>query len=655
MAQDKSRRRFTKLAAALPALLMTGMSNAFQRTARPVADFFRFPDVTGVSLAPGGQALLGIREVKGRRNLLVVDLKSRKASIITNFRDGDVTSARWINDRRIVFTVGDLSRGSGDQLSAGRLLAINKDSSEFRELAGENSQLRHATFHSRIRESGVLTNDIFVTVFSVQALGRFSSNLYRLDTRTARATPATVGGPGRAGLWVVDRNNVPRAAVSQIEGTTAVHYRSSADAPWRVIATFGQDEPEKTVTPLAFDQTGVLYVSAYQGRELAAIFRFNPETNSIESEPLISLKDFDLTGGLRFDAAGKLIGIDYEAERQATHWFDNEWGELQSLIDASLKDRVNRLSGELKEKDAPILVTSYSDRQSPTYYLFHASRRQLEQIAASRPWINADEMSPTEFIRYRARDGLSIPALLTLPASKPPKNLPLVVLHYGGPWVRAIHWGFDENVQFLASRGYAVLMPAPRGSTGYGLRHFRLGWKQWGLSMQDDVTDGVRELIAKGIVDPKRVCIAGASYGGYLAMMGLVKEPELFKCAINWVGVTDPEFMLTVTWTDFNEIDAGRFTLPLLVGDSVKDAEQFRRTSPLRRATEIKQPVLMAYGGLDRRVPIINGNRMRDALRPHNPNVEWIVYADEGHGFLKESNNVDFWTRVEAFLAKHLG
>ena len=165
-------------------------------------------------------------------------------------------------------------------------------------------------------------------------------------------------------------------------------------------------------------------------------------------------------------------------------------------------------------------------------------RSKLEQIAQSAPWIDTKRMAHTEFFRYQARDGMTIPATLTLPANAAnAKNLPLVVLHYGGPWVRPISWQWDPHVQFLASRGYAVLMPAPRASTGFGWKLFRGGWKQWGLAMQDDVTDGVNDLIKRGIADPKRICLAGASYGGYLTMMGLVKEPNLFRCGINWVGV----------------------------------------------------------------------------------------------------------------------
>jgi dipeptidyl aminopeptidase/acylaminoacyl peptidase len=171
--------------------------------------------------------------------------------------------------------------------------------------------------------------------------------------------------------------------------------------------------------------------------------------------------------------------------------------------------------------------------------------------------------------------------------------------------------------------------------------------------MQDDVTDGVKDLIARGIADPKRICLAGASYGGYLTMMGLVKDPDLYRCGINWIGVTDPELMY-VEWTDFAASNSREVSLPVLLGHPRIDAEQFARTSPIKRAAEIKAPVLMAYGGSDRRVPIVNGERMRDALRAAGREAEWVVYPDEGHGWLREDNNLDFWRRVEAFLGKHM-
>jgi dipeptidyl aminopeptidase/acylaminoacyl peptidase len=389
------------------------------------------------------------------------------------------------------------------------------------------------------------------------------------------------------------------------------------------------------------------------GSENAAIYGCDTKTSAIESTPVFAVKGFDLTGGLRFSSDGRLVGIDYDAERATTYWIDEKLSKIQAQLDQALPDHVNSLQVPLAPDGSPILVSSYSDRDPGRFLLFSPQGNKLEQIAQARPWMPAERMQPTRFMRYPARDGLSIPAQLTLPSGQGP--FPLVVLHYGGPWVRPIEWRWDPHVQFLVSRGYAVFMPAPRASTGFGVKLFKAGWKQWGLGMQDDVTDGVQQLIKDGIADPKRICIAGASYGGYLTMMGLAKEPGLFRCGINWVGVTDPSFMFSVTWTDFNRADAARFTLPMLIGDPEKDAEQFKRTSPVVRAAEIKQPVLMAYGGLDQRVPIINGEKMRAALAPHNKKVEWVVYPDEGHGWLKVANNVDFWTRVEKFLAENMG
>ncbi|HZV65025.1 MAG TPA: prolyl oligopeptidase family serine peptidase, partial [Telluria sp.] len=245
-----------------------------------------------------------------------------------------------------------------------------------------------------------------------------------------------------------------------------------------------------------------------------------------------------------------------------------------------------------------------------------------------------------------------IPAYLTVPAGAK-KNLPMVVLVHGGPWLRGGTWSWNPEVQFLASRGYVVLQPEFRGSAGFGSRHFQAGWKQWGLAMQNDVADGARWAIASGLADPKRICIAGGSYGGYSALMGLINDPELFKCGIEWAGVTDIDLMYSVHWSDIPD-DYKRHGMPALVGDRIGDAAQLKAASPLENAARIRQPLLMAYGGWDLRVPIVHGEKFRDAVRQRNNKVEWVVYPDEGHGWRKPENQVDFWTRVEAFLQRNL-
>jgi dipeptidyl aminopeptidase/acylaminoacyl peptidase len=230
----------------------------------------------------------------------------------------------------------------------------------------------------------------------------------------------------------------------------------------------------------------------------------------------------------------------------------------------------------------------------------------------------------------------------------------MVVLVHGGPWARGGHLAWNREVQFLATRGYAVLQPEFRGSEGFGREHFEAGWKQWGQAMQDDVADGTRWAIDQGVADPKRICIAGASYGGYATLMGLVKNPELYRCGVDWVGVTDINLLYDLRFTRTSQ-EAKTYGLPVLIGDQSKDAAMLKANSPLENASKIKQPLLLAYGGKDRTVPIDHGEKFYKAVKEVNPKVEWIEYPEEGHGWRYERTSLDFWARVEKFLAENLG
>jgi dipeptidyl aminopeptidase/acylaminoacyl peptidase len=269
--------------------------------------------------------------------------------------------------------------------------------------------------------------------------------------------------------------------------------------------------------------------------------------------------------------------------------------------------------------------------------------------------IDPNKMAMQDMVRYKARDGLEIPAYLSLPQVADKKNLPMVVLVHGGPYVRGNSWGWNPEVQFLASRGYAVLQPEFRGSTGFGFKHFKAGWKQWGLAMQDDIADGVKWAIAQGIADPKRICIAGASYGGYATLMGLAKNPELFQCGVEWAGVTDIRYLYRNSVTSDFPAEYQQYGLPVLVGDKEKDAEQLRANSPTELTDKIKQPLLMAYGGADRRVPIEHGEVFYNKIKKTNDKVIWIRYDDEGHGWGLPKNRLDFWNKVDEFLQKNIG
>lgn len=625
----------------------------------PMADFFKSAALMQPRLSPNGKFMAALREVKGRLNIVVVDLATRKATIITSFSDGDVAGVTWINNDRLLFSIYDRERGSGDQI-AGGLFAINKDASEFRQLAerswvteGQKLLPSSASFMEVVYEGNEPTTDVLVSVSSRQAMGKASSNVYRLDTLTGRSKLLTLGGPGDVMSWVMDTKLVARAALSRRDENLVLFVRDGAEAPWRELLSFNRLDQLAGVHPLEFDAEGNLYVSAYAGNDNTGIYRLDQKTGELSKDAVAAIKGYDLDDGLLFSPDGKVLrGVAYEASRPGVYWLDEQYAAIQAAVDKQLPGKSNNIQVRGPKDARVVLVTSSSDRDPGSYFLFDVKSGSFEGVGKQRPWINPDQMRPTSFFRYPARDGLSIPGQLTLPAGE--GKFPLIVLHYGGPWVRPIHWGFDARVQFLVSRGYAVFMPAPRASTGFGHKLFKAGWKQWGLGMQDDVADGVKYLIEQGKIDGSRVCIMGASYGGYMTMMGLVKEPKLYKCGINWVGVTDPSFMFTVTWTDFNRFGGSSADIVAWIGDPVKDAEQFKQTSAVQRAAEIKQPVLMAYGALDVRVPLINGEKMRDALRPHNANVEWVVYPDEAHSGWRTETNMDFFGRVEKFLAKNL-
>jgi dipeptidyl aminopeptidase/acylaminoacyl peptidase len=230
------------------------------------------------------------------------------------------------------------------------------------------------------------------------------------------------------------------------------------------------------------------------------------------------------------------------------------------------------------------------------------------------------------------------------------------VLVHGGPYLRDREWEWKDIPQFLASRGYAVIEPEFRGTTGYGFEHFHAGWKQWGQAMQDDVADAVRWAVANKRIDGQRVCIAGGSYGGYSALMGVLRDPDLYRCGAAWAAVSEPRRMLESNWRWADDIsdDARRYSLRVLLGDPKDDAEMLKAISPLQQAARIKTPLLLIHGEADRRVPFIHAIEMRDALRRNGQEPEWLTFPEEGHGWVKAENRRAFALKLESFLARHL-
>lgn len=606
---------------------------------------------------------------------MVIDLRARKTTAITGYKDLDVSQFQWVSNDRLYFQSADMQEATGAIYLKGAF-AIDVDGTNERDLMFplERASAREARRNSihlhdyNFRAFRIMSRtfdgsgDVIAEIFDRD--GRYS-DVYRYNTKTLDFKHLTATTPGNVFWWLLDRNLVPRIALRREERKDpaspreqTIWHRSGADQPWELIGLARGKEEEDEILPLAFDfDNKTLYVSAHAGNDRRSIFKYDIAARKL-GEQLFKHPLIDLDGRLIFSREKKaLVGLHYSASTLQTTWFDAGLAQLQNGVDKALPDSTNVIEFA-DENNRHVLIESRSATNPGGYFLYDTESRQLEQVTKSRDWLPAALMSKRRFIKYQTRDGMEIPAWVTIPNGSDGKNLPLVVHIHGGPWVRAyrdIQWGRWPDAQFLASRGYVVLEPEPRGSTGFGKKHYTASFKQWGLAMQDDITDGALHLVKEGIVDKSRMCLYGGSYGGYAALQGLVKDPELWRCGVALVAVTDLSLQQSVAWSDtsrrsdYLETDFKRY-----VGDKDRDRERFLQTSPAMNADKIKAPVLLAMGGLDERVPQIHGTAMRDAMRRAGKPMEYVVYSDEAHGFNKTENVVDFYTRVERFLAAHL-
>jgi len=612
-----------------------------------IDDFARLPAYGQARLSPDAKRLAALAPgAWGRTMLVAMDLGSRKVWPVAKFLDADVTRFDWVNDHWLVLFANDLEAGSGEGPSRG-FYGVSVDGEKLNPIGG-NCIPGMAGLIAYVAPFDDGSNDILVTGLYRDGF----DNAFRLDVTAMRGPCRSIVRelPRRAQSPVFDHHQQLRAliAVSDDAKRATLKYRATPDAAWTTMAE--SDITQPAIEPVAFggdDRT--LYVSAPDGESgTLALFAFDTEHRSL-GEKLVALQGFDIDGGLIFSRRShQLLGIRIEGDRPRTVWFDADMARAQAAVDAALPGTINELSGEPGDS---LLVFAHSDTDPGRYFLYAAQQRRLEELVSASGWIKPEQMSPMKAIRYRARDGLTIPAYLTLPEGRPAAKLPLIALIHGGPHARDT-WGFNPEVQFLASLGYAVLQPNFRGSTGYGRRYLQAGWRQWGLAMQDDVTDGIEHLAAQGTIDRHRVCIMGASYGGYAALMGLAKEPALFRCGVDAAGPSDIGLEFTAV-SDLTDSIWERYFMRQVMADPDTMRAQIGDTSPLRQADRIKAPVLLVYGDKDRRVPMIHGIRMRDALEEHHATYEWLKIRGEAHGFLREENRALYYRTVEQFLRKY--
>ncbi|KQW89349.1 hypothetical protein ASC94_22240 [Massilia sp. Root418] len=631
----------------------------------PATSFFQLPAASSAALSPGGH-FLAIQEAGPKhQQVSVIDLRDNSRKVAARFGDADVGYFRWVNDERLLFTAGNRYAQRFSERYAPGLYAVNRDGSAYRQLAARTNSVlwsdtasRMLPWHTFMLDGVGAQDSDWVYVADVDYVGAgygYTEKLLRLNTVTGDRQPV-VSPPGTR-RYLPDYQGIPRLGIAGANGNVAIHYLDPASGSWKVAASFPEfSSSSGSFQALDFAADGRLYAAARTSGDTTGLHLLDLASGTASSEPILTVPGHDLTAALVRGKDG-LLGARVLADKMQMRWFDPALQAVQAAIDAKLPDTTNLVTLPLRRATDWVLVESYSDRQPPFYSAYNTSSQALLRAGASRPAIDPGRMGQQRVLRYTARDGLQIPALLTVPAGQQGK-LPLVVLVHGGPHERGTRWEWNADNQFLASRGYAVLEPEFRGSTGYGDQHFRAGWQQWGKKMQDDIADGASWAVEQGIADGKRICIAGGGYGGYSALMGLVNDPQLFKCGIAWAAITDIQQLYDGHWRFDSDLskDFQQYGMPTLIGDPATHAEQFQATSPLHQAARITQPLLLAYGDDDRRVLPVHGTRLRKALRAAgNQQVEWIEYEDEEHGWGKPATQIDFWTRVEKFLGRHIG
>ncbi|MFZ1857719.1 MAG: S9 family peptidase [Chitinophagaceae bacterium] len=599
----------------------------------PLEDFFKNADKSGWQISPDGESISYLSPHMGHTNVFVRKITDSVGTPVTHDSVRNIYNYQW-KGNRILY----LQDVGGDENY--QLFSVSMDGKDQKALTpfpkvrtGILNDLRYVPGKEK---------EILITMNKRDA--RFFDP-YSINIETGE-TKVVYQNDKNFDSWFTDHAGVIRIASKTDGVNTTFYHRATETAPFDSLLTTNYKE-SFAIQFFTFDNKN-LYVATNIGRDKTAVVEYDLAARK-EIKEIYTNPDYDVDG-LGYSPKRKVLeAVYFTSWKSEEHFLDKEAEADYNKMKEKFKGYEIGIYGNNNEEDKFIVWTG-NDKMPSKFYFYDKKNGDTKFLAEGRPWIKEGDMASMKAVEYKSRDGLTIHGYLTLPKGVEAKNLPVVINPHGGPWARDI-WGFNNEVQFLANRGYAVLQMNFRGSTGYGKEFWLKGNKQWGKTMQDDISDGVAYLIKEGIADPKRVAIYGASYGGYATLAGITFTPDLYCCAVDYVGVSNMfTFMKTIPpyWEPYKAM------FYEMVGDPVKDSALLAAASPVFFVDKIKVPLFIAQGANDPRVNKAESDQVVEALKKRGIEVEYMVKDDEGHGFANEKNSIDFYTAMEKFFAKHL-
>ena len=599
----------------------------------PLEDFFKNNNISMIQLSPNGKYLAYLKPFQNRMNIHVRSLNNKNSEKrITNQTNRDITAFGWKENDTLIF----MKDSKGDEnFQIFRASASGKDEKNLTPF--KDTKVIVINWLDGVSEDHILigTNQRNKVLFDA----------YRLNIKTGEIIQVAEN-PGNFTGWMADHNGLLRAAASTDGLTSSLYYRDKEQDQFQKIMTTKHGD---AFAPLLFTfDNKNLYVISNLDKDKSSLIIFDPKKNKTVSH-LYAHPEVDISA-VNYSKKRKILtGVTYTTWKSHFHFFDAETEQIYKYLRSQFPKKEIAFVSTNRAEDLVIFL-AYSDRHTGIYYLYDIKNKNIQEIANPRPWLKAESLAEQKPIQYTSRDKLKIHGYLTLPRGSSGKNLPAVVIPHGGPWLRDV-WSYNSEVQFLASRGYAVFQMNFRGSIGYGKKFWKAGFKQWGKKMQDDITDGVHYLIDQGIIDKNKIAIYGASYGGYAVLAGLTFTPDLYSCGVDYVGISNI----------FTFIDSIPFywkpmleKLYMQIGHPEKDEQLLKEASPIFHVDKIKAPLFIAQGANDPRVKKSESDQIVRALQKRGIKVPYLVKDNEGHAFVNEENRMEFYQLMEAFLDKCL-